>query len=154
MSPGQAVPNPNPETPGQGQINPHLSNYQFHFEQGEPGYGGYGHTVTAYGPTGDPHGIMQWHAAHGEITSVETHPSLQGRGLATALWHRAHAISQATRGTPPMQGQGQLFDPGKANRIVPPRHSKYRTVEGNRWAHKVGGYLPPWHRVTMDRRED
>lgn len=146
------APKSKPDTPGQASFNPNLSGFQFRFTPSE-GHK-YGertpHVVEAIGPTGGLHGALEWHPSHGEIKSIVTHPAMGGRGIATAMWHRAHAVSQATRGTPPMQGQGKLFDAGKPNRIIPPRHSSQRTEKGNQWAHKVGGYLPPWQKVEME----
>jgi GNAT superfamily N-acetyltransferase len=59
----------------------------------------------------------------GKVSGVETHPKYQRQGLATKLWNYA-----AKRG-----------DMG----IPTPQHSTIRTEAGDKWAHKIGGEVPP-----------
>lgn len=137
--------------PGTAQWNPNLHDVQFRFQPSHKwGNESTPHTLVAtHRDTSEIMGSLAWHKNTGEIGMVATGAENRGRGIAAAMWHTAHAMSQASRPTEQIQGQGRLFDPGKANRVVPPQHSPYRTDEGNEWAHQVGGHIPPWKRVHL-----
>lgn len=63
---------------------------------------------------------LVWSATTGEVVGVTVwNKAHKCQGLATALWCAACATD------------------------YPPRHSAERTPEGDAWARKVGGYLPP-----------
>ena len=82
------------------------------------------HELTAHVPGRDkPVGEIKWHPASGAVDLVGTHPSYQGRGLATHLWNRAHEIS-AERGFPFPRHTGS--EPGDAPGV--------QTPEGAQWA--------------------
>ena len=59
----------------------------------------------------------------GKVSAVETHPDYQRQGLAKKLWDYA----------------GSLGHMG----VPTPQHSTMRTKEGEDWAKKVGGEVPP-----------
>jgi hypothetical protein len=68
----------------------------------------------------------------GKVSGVETHPKHQRQGLATKLWD--YAKSQSAMGIPE------------------PKHSGTRTKEGEAWAKKIGGELPPRGRLLSARQ--
>lgn len=88
------------------------------------------HRLQAFDPGGsDPVGTMTWHTDPvedeeflkydtGEIDRLKVRPDRRRQGIATALWD-----------------EGQKYDPA-------PRHSPYRTQEGEAFARHVGGPLP------------
>lgn len=115
------------------QQNPHLNDYTFHMT------GSYGtgqiHTVTAiHTPSGSQAGALSWKGKEyaerhypgegraGEVEMVEVKDQHRGRGLSSAMWDYAH--HQASR---------------EGSEIAHPVHSDNRSVEGNHWAHFVGG---------------
>jgi len=63
----------------------------------------------------------------GEVEWVGTRPNYQRKGFATLLWN--HLVKAG----------------------VNPKHSACRLLEGDRWARKVGGELPPLHTVPCDK---
>jgi GNAT superfamily N-acetyltransferase len=65
-----------------------------------------------------------WHKETGEIFGVQVDPHLQRQGVATAMWNRAHSMA------------------AENPEIVPPRHSRIRSGQGDKWARSVGGELP------------
>jgi GNAT superfamily N-acetyltransferase len=100
----------------------HLSGLQFeHFTNND------NHVLAAY--AGNPHaedaaerkrvGDIRWHKETGVIDSLYIKPSHRRQGVATALYH---ATSQ--------------YGP-------PAQHSDARSEEGDAWAAKVGGHVPP-----------
>lgn len=144
-------PKPNPTLPGSAPANPNLHDVQFKLQRSHR-WGGQStpHTLVAVNRhSSEVMGSLSWHKNTGEIEMVQTPEHARGRGIAHAMWHTAHAMAQASRPSPQIQGQQQLFTTPKAERFVPPRHSAYRTDEGNRWAHQVGGHIPPWQRVNL-----
>ena len=68
----------------------------------------------------------------GVVQGVETHPDYRRQGLATKLWN--YAKSQSAMGIPE------------------PQHSRTRTKEGEEWAKKIGGELPPRGRLLSARQ--
>lgn len=120
--------------------NPHLNDYEFHVFPNTHGY----HTVQAYhvettptpdGParTRSSAGSFSWKSARlaersgtperaGEVSMIDVKDQHRGRGLATAMWDYAH------------------FHAGRDDAAVNhPMHSDDRSIEGNHWAHFVGG---------------
>lgn len=103
----------------------HLSGLQFQHSQDDDL-----HRVEAFKPgVSEPVGHMTWHTHPvedegftyydtGEIDRLRVHPDHQRQGIATALWN-----------------EGQKYEPA-------PRHSPYRTPEGDGFARKMGGPLP------------
>lgn len=112
------------------QTNPHLNDYEMRLHVDPHGF----HAVDAvHRPTGSTAGRLDWrgdqHAkrageAHkaGEINMIDVKDQHRGRGLATAMWDYAHF--HATR---------------QGSQINGPVHSETRSIEGNHWAHFVGG---------------
>ena len=149
--PGVPKLNPNAYSPGEAPANPNLHDVQFRFQPSFKWEGASApHSMIAMKRSDNElMGMLSWHKNTGEIAMVQTMPEHRGRGIAAALWHTAHAMSQASRPREQIQGQQRLFEPPKANRLVPPQHSSQRTEEGNRWAHQVGGEIPPWQKVEM-----
>lgn len=110
--------------------NPHLNDYEFRLNPQPAGY----HAVDAiHAPSGSYAGRLDWRAAGhpdvrnngataGEVNMVEVKDQHRGRGLATAMWDFANF--HATR---------------EGSRINAPVHSEVRSIEGNHWAHFVGG---------------
>lgn len=134
--------------------NPSLSKLQFSFKQAG------GNRVMAHYPgrTGPdahkPVGFIEWDKRTGEIMGVGTHPDFARTGLATVLMSQARAISAASQDpNKPMKGQRSLFRlPARGVKpIVAPQHSTVRTEAGDKWAHAVGGHIPP--RATAGRRQ-
>lgn len=114
------------------QQNPHLNDYTFQVQGTQPHQI---HTVTAiHTPTGSHAGALSWKGKDyaerhypgegraGEVEMVEVKDQHRGRGLSSAMWDYAH--HQASR---------------DGSEIVHPMHSDNRSVEGNHWAHFVGG---------------
>lgn len=63
----------------------------------------------------------------GEVEWICTFSQYQRKGYATALWNW-------------MVEQGEE-----------PKHSPCRLIEGDRWARKVGGELPPLHKIPCKK---
>ena len=81
--------------------------------------------VAAYDANHDELGHIGWMGGStGEIKHINVEPEHQRKGLGTELLNQAKSISK------------------KKNRKAP-THSAERTEEGDAWAKKVGGKLPP-----------
>lgn len=86
------------------------------------------HMLEAHTGNGRKLGVMTW--KDGMVGSVSVKPAWQRQGMATQMWNRASEIT-----------------PGLS-------HSGNRSDEGNAWAQKVGGPLPPRmqdHQAMLDR---
>lgn len=112
--------------------NPHLNEYDFRIQGTHPNQI---HTVTAiHTPTGQSAGSLSWkgkgyaetvhpgEGREGEVEMVNVYDQHRGRGLSSAMWDYAHF--HASR---------------DGSEIAHPVHSDNRSVEGNHWAHFVGG---------------
>jgi hypothetical protein len=112
--------------------NPHLNDYRFRLNANPEGY----HAVDAiHVPSGSHAGRLDWISKNyaertggtpGEVNMIDVKDQHRGRGLATAMWDFAHL--HATRQDSTMNG---------------PVHSEIRSIEGNHWAHFVGGATMP-----------
>jgi GNAT superfamily N-acetyltransferase len=71
-----------------------------------------------------PLGSIGWHHKTGEIKGVYTRADVQRQGIATDLLHQGRSIAGETRGVPL------------------PKHSPFRTTEGDAWAKSLGDRLP------------
>ena len=60
----------------------------------------------------------------GRVEDIQVDDAHQGKGIGTAMWRHAEKLHQA----------GQITNP--------PKHSNYRTYEGEFFARSVGGHLP------------
>ena len=110
--------------------NPHLNDYSFAMHVNPRGY----HNITAiHTPTNSQAGSFSWkskgmvtmegnpHRA-GEVDMIEVKDQHRGMGLSTAMWDYAH------------------FHAGRdGSKVDHPMHSDNRSIEGNHWAHFVGG---------------
>jgi hypothetical protein len=114
--------------------NPHLNEYRFQLTANPRGY----HTITAiHTPTGASAGSFTWKSKAmverdgaperaGEVDMIEVKDQHRGRGISTAMWDYAH------------------FHASRDNSVVDhPMHSDNRSIEGNHWAHFVGGAAMP-----------
>lgn len=113
------------------QANPHLNDYSFRMHANP---GGYHHIQAIHTPTGTEAGGFTWKSkdyvekkeqrpeAAGEVEMVSVKDQHAGRGLATAMWD--YATFHGSR-------EGSSVDV--------PKHSEIRSIEGNHWAHFVGG---------------
>lgn len=112
--------------------NPHLNDYSFQMLGTSPHQI---HTVRAiHTPTGSDAGSFSWKGTDyaeryspgegraGEVEMIDVKDQHRGRGLATAMWDYAHF--HASR---------------EGSEIAHPVHSDNRSIEGNHWAHFVGG---------------
>jgi hypothetical protein len=70
-------------------------------------------------------GHMIWDAQRGHIIRINVNRDVARKGLGTEMWKTGHDIASQ--------------DPS----VVPPKHSKDRTLAGELWARRVGGDLPP-----------
>jgi len=134
--------------------NPSLSKLQFSFSQ-TGGNRMEAHYPGRTGPDADkPVGLLEWDKKSGEIMKVGTHPDFARTGLATVLMSQARAHSAASQDpNKPMKGQRSLFRlPARGVKpVVAPEHSTVRTAAGDKWAHAVGGHIPPL--ATAGRRQ-
>lgn len=126
--------------------NPHLNDYRFTIH---PNPGGIHHITAVHTPTDTEAGNFQWkseayaqdqgaerfgyeghddeifeHGAKhaGEVEMIQVKDQHGGRGLATAMWDYAHLHA----------GRDDA-------EVEHPKHSEIRSIEGNHWAHFVGG---------------
>lgn len=83
------------------------------------------HSVRATHPDHGDVGHFYWHPQTGEIKDVLVMGEHEGKGLASQMFRTA----QQTAASNP--------------KVPTPRHSADRTDEGDAWARKVGGALPP-----------
>lgn len=109
--------------------NPHLNDYHFSMYAAPHGY----HNIEAYHNEMGHAGTFSWrggeHAKRagephraGEVEMIEVKDQHKGRGLGTAMWDYAH------------------FHAGREGSTIDhPVHSDNRSIEGNHWAHFVGG---------------
>lgn len=79
------------------------------------------HKITAL-HAGQKVGHLMW-GGENTVHSIGVEPEHQRRGLATAMWNYGHEKNPHLR------------------------HDTDRTEEGDAWAHKVGGAVPPLNKV-------
>jgi hypothetical protein len=70
-------------------------------------------------------GQMIWDAQRGHIIRINVSRDVARKGLGTAMWNEGHRLAQ------------------ESPDVVPPKHSRDRTLAGELWARRVGGELPP-----------
>ena len=112
------------------QQNPHLNDYRFDIRPNARGY----HQINAvHVPTNSSAGSLSWKSKEmveeageperaGEVDMIEVKDQHRARGLSTAMWDYAH------------------FHAGRDGaQVNHPMHSENRSIEGNHWAHFVGG---------------
>jgi hypothetical protein len=112
------------------QQNPHLNDYRFDIRPNPRGY----HQIQAvHVPTNSSAGSLSWKSKEmvehdgqperaGEVDMIEVKDQHRARGLSTAMWDYAH------------------FHAGRDGaQVNHPMHSDNRSIEGNHWAHFVGG---------------
>jgi hypothetical protein len=75
-----------------------------------------------------PLGSVSWSHKGGEVLGI--HSAVRRQGIATSLWHEAKRVAGETRG------------------VTTPRHSSFRTKEGEAWARSLGERLPPNRQKT------
>lgn len=64
---------------------------------------------------------LQWEVISGEIYKLWVHEQYRRQGLATQMWNFAHSL----------------------NKVINPKHSEWRTDDGDAWARSFGTPLPP-----------
>ena len=70
-------------------------------------------------------GSMLWDAQQGHILRIQVNRDVARKGLGTEMWHEGHRLAR------------------ESTDVMPPSHSKDRTLSGELWARSVGGGLPP-----------
>ena len=109
-----------------------ISGYQFSFHPKVSSMGEIINEVRVHdpadkGPVGyNRVGYMEIHPESGIIYDIAVRDRHQRKGIATAMWDLAHTIHQAM-----------------PDKYPKPVHSPIRSDEGDAWATKVGGDIPP-----------
>lgn len=83
------------------------------------------HSIRATHPEHGDVGHLYWHPETGEIKDVLVMGEHEGKGIASKMYAVAHSTAANNKDIPA------------------PAHSSQRTREGDAWAKKVGGALPP-----------
>ena len=102
-----------------------LSGVQFQYTHpGSPGQHPVLHSMTARNSEGTYLGFIDWNKKTGKIDNINVSGRYRGLGLATSLYEKATKLASDTG-------------------IKSPQHSPFRTDQGDAWARKVGGKVPP-----------
>ena len=101
--------------------NLHGDQFNIEYDTQDTGASKYQHRITAR--LGDEYaGHMLWTSK--AIRNIDVDPQYARKGVAKAMWEHGHSLAEENA------------------RIPKPKHSAYRTDEGDAWARAVGGSLP------------
>lgn len=109
-----------------------LNGFQFSFHPNVTSFGDKVHEISVHDPSYEGPkvygriGYMEIHPESGIIYDISVLPKHQRKGVATAMWDLAHSIHQAM-----------------PDKYPKPVHSPIRSDDGEEWAKKVGGDIPP-----------